>query len=410
MALIRIRSKFRISAAALLMYFGLCAAVLLPAHAAAPSSKGTVFSGFRDAVDHYDEQGFILLGKFENAQWPATVVSEKEADDEISFSMRTGPSHTYPGYFGYRLKVVIFEDANRKETVLVFRSKKKEGEARQPAAVLPVRTEPVNLRTGIGRIAQQLSDQDRTGPKRRITVLDFLDIQGNAFPGGAVIAELLISELFRTGRYEIVERKHLSTVLEQHRLNMTGLVDESTARRVGKLLGVDFIVTGTVIDLGTALNVNARTIAVETGMISATASADLERDSFQHLLRPAAEPVRGGQSSTLLVDLAISPGVFSPWLDEKTFAAQMDRLWKDGYYPAIVEGHAGAVANEYRAMVQPFPKKVFWFYWWYGQVSSQYEEHRKRMTADGYREISLQTFTDREGVKRYQTCWLKYGL
>jgi TolB-like protein len=305
----------------------------------------------------------------------------------------------------------MLEDRDQKETVLVFRSKKKAGEPHEPAAFMaaPARTGPVNLRTGIARIAKQLSDHDRKGPKRRITVLDFSDVQGQTNSAGAVIAELLISELFRTGRYEIVERKHLSGVLEQHRLNMTGLVDESTARRVGKLVGVDYIVTGTVIDLGAALNVNARTIAIETGSISAAASADLERDSFLHLPKPAAEPVRGGQPAALLVDLAIPPGSFSPWLDEKAFAAQMDRQWKDGYYPAIVEGRPGAVVNEYRAVLQPFPKKVFWFYWWYGQLRSQYEEHRKRMTDDGYKEISLQIFTDREGMRRYQTCWLKEG-
>jgi len=385
--------------------------ILCASASAAASSEGTTFTGFRKAVEHYDAQGFIVLGKFERAQWPATVISEKEADDEISFTLRSGTPHTYPGYFGYRLKVVVFEDSGQRETVLVFRSKKREGEPEKPAfaATPPVRTEPVNLRTGIARIAKELSDQDRKGPKRRIAVLDFTDVQGQATSSGAVIAELLIGELFRTGRYEIVERKRLSALLEQHRLNMSGLVDESTARRVGKLLGVDYIITGAVIDLGTALNMSARTIAIETGAISAAASADLERNAFQHLPLPAPEPARGGQSTAPLVDLPLSPGAFTPWLEEQTFAAEMDRLWKDGYYPAIVEGRAGAVANEYRALVQPFPKKVFWFYWWYGVVRSQYEEHKKRMTADGYREISLQIFSDREGMRRYQTCWIKYG-
>lgn len=371
------------------------------------------FTEFREAIDYYDEQGFLLLGKFEHAGWPARIISEKEADEEISFTLRTGTSHTYPGYIGYRLRVAIFEDSDQKETVLVFRSKKKAGEPERTVvpAVQQVRTEPVALRIGIARIARQLADREHQGPKRRITVLDFPDVQGQANAAGAVIAELLINELFRTGRYEIVERKHLSSVLEQHRLNMTGLVDESTARKVGKLLGVDYIVSGTVIDFGSSLNVNARTIAIETGAISATASADLARDAFQNLpQRPAAvEPVRGGQPSALLVDLAVTPGSFTPWLDEKAFAAQMDRLWKDGYYPAIVEGRAGPVVNEYRAMLQPFPKKVFWFYWWYGQLRSQYEEHQKRMSSDGYREISLHIFTDREGMKRYQACWLKEG-
>jgi TolB-like protein len=395
------------------MCLGLCAIALQPpsSDASAPSGLGTVFTGLRNAVDHYDTQGFVLLGRFERSQWPATVISEKEADDEISFVLKSGVPHTYPGYFGYRLKVVVFEDAAHEETVLVFRSKARKDGSQQPfaAAASSVRTEPEALRTGIARIAKQLSELDQSGPKRRIAVLDFADVQGQMIPAGAVIAELLINELFRTGRYEIIERKLLSSLLEQHKLNMTGLVDESSARRVGKLLGVDYIVTGTVIDLGTMLNVNARTISVETGAISATGSADLARDAFKHLPQPAAEPARSGQSAAILPDLPPSPGAFTPWLEEKTFAAEMVRLWKDGYYPAIVEGRPGAAVNEYRALVQPFPKKVFWFYWWYGQLGSQYEEHRKRMTADGYKEIALQIFTDREGMRRYQTCWLKYG-
>jgi hypothetical protein len=44
----------------------------------------------------------------------------------------------------------------------------------------------------------------------------------------------------------------------------------------------------------------------------------------------------------------------------------------------------------------------------HGRIA-QYEEHEKHITAESYREISLQLFTDREGMRRYQTCWLKYG-
>ena len=409
------RSHFRVSAAAWLMCLGLCVVVFSPSlswgsQQKAPSSEGTVFSGFRKAVDYYDAQGFLVLGKFEKAQWPATVISEKEADDEISFSLHSGPPHLYPGYTGYRLKVVVFEDASHEETVLVFRSKKKRDGAEQPhIATQSAPAVPKTLRAGIALVAKQLSEQDRGGPKRRIAVVDFSDINGQILPAGSVIAELLIGELFRTGRYDIVERKLMSSVLEQHKLNMTGLVDESTARKVGKLLGADYIVTGTVIDLGTAMNVNARTISIETGSIEATGSVDLARDAFEYFPQRYSKPTRTAQPASLVADVPPSTGAFGPWMEECVFTAEIDRWWKDGYYPAIVEGRTGASTNEFRAVLQPFPKKVFWFYWWYGQIRSQYEEHRKRMTDDGYREISLQIFTDRDGMRRYQTCWLKYG-
>ena len=415
----RARTTFGNSVTTLFICLGMSAVLSFPSltwgkKLQAPSSEGTTFSGFRRAADFYDEQGFLVLGKFEKAQWPATVISEKEADDEISFSLRSGPPHIYPGYIGYRLKVVVFEDAYHEETVLVFRSKKKRDGMEQPyVAKSAVSDRPEPLRTGLSLVAKQLSEQDKSGPKRRIAVIDFSDINGQILPAGSVIAELLIGELFKTGRYNIVERKLLSSVLEQHRLNMTGLVDESTARKVGKLLGVDYIVTGTVIDLGTSLNVNARTICIETGSIEATGSADIARDAFRNLpqtttvpgttVKPVSRPV------SLLGDLPPATGSFTPWMEECVFTAELDRLWKDGYYPSIVEGRAGTPANEYRAVFQPFPKKVFWFYWWYGQVRSQYEEHKKRMTDDGYREISLQIFSDKDGMRRYQTCWLKYG-
>jgi len=400
------------------MCMGLCSVMLSPSPSwgfkqqtpQAPTSEGTIFSGFRKAVDYYDAQGFLVLGQFVKAQWPATVISEKEADDEISFSLRAGPPHIYPGFIGYRLKVVVFEDASHEETVLVFRSKKKrDGVPDQPVAAKPAVAAPETLRIGLGLVAKQLSEQDKSGPKRRIAVVDLSDINGQILPAGSVIAELLINELFKTGRYVIVERKLLSNVLEQHKLNMTGLVDEFTARKVGKLLGVDYIVTGTVIDLGTALNVNARTISIETGSIEATGSVDLARDAFQHLPLPVTGPSPTSRPVSLLTDVPPSTGAFSDWMAERVFRAELDRLWKDGYYPAIVEGRTGAAVNEYRAVMQPFPTKAFWFYWWYGQVRSQYEEHRTRMIADGFREISLQIFSDKDGMRRYQTCWLKYG-
>jgi hypothetical protein len=46
--------------------------------------------------------------------------------------------------------------------------------------------------------------------------------------------------------------------------------------------GVDHSVTGTVTDLGTALNVNARTVAFETASITAMDTIDLDQDAIWH--------------------------------------------------------------------------------------------------------------------------------
>ncbi len=50
----------------------------------------------------------------------------------------------------------------------------------------------------------------------------------------------------RTNVFEIVERSQISRVMQELQLAQTGIVDEAQAAQVGKMLGVDAIITGTV--------------------------------------------------------------------------------------------------------------------------------------------------------------------
>jgi hypothetical protein len=70
-----------------------------------------------------DHQGWVVLGRFDLA-WPAEVVSEKEGSDEISFTVG-GTPHKYPGYDGYRLKVVKLAPEGGGEAAVVLRSAEK---------------------------------------------------------------------------------------------------------------------------------------------------------------------------------------------------------------------------------------------------------------------------------------------
>ena len=92
---------------------------------ASTSTIGLTFSSLREAFDRYEAQGFLLHGSFENGEWPATVVYEKEASNQIRFVLKNGQPHGYPGNDGYRMKAVALEDRSGGETMLVFRSKEK---------------------------------------------------------------------------------------------------------------------------------------------------------------------------------------------------------------------------------------------------------------------------------------------
>jgi len=70
----------------------------------------------------------------------------------------------------------------------------------------------------------------------------------------------------------------LNHLLAEQNLGLSGLVDPASAARIGKLLGVEAIVTGTITDLGSSVRINARMIAVETASVFAVSSVSIEQD------------------------------------------------------------------------------------------------------------------------------------
>lgn len=77
---------------------------------------------------------------------------------------------------------------------------------------------------------------------RKIAVVDFKGPEQS----GSHIASLLQSKLLETQYFEILERDRLTRILDEQKLTMTGIMNEATASKIGKLLGVDALVFGEV--------------------------------------------------------------------------------------------------------------------------------------------------------------------
>ena len=91
---------------------------------------------------------------------------------------------------------------------------------------------------------------------------------------GTIIAEWLTTALNKTGGFEVYERLSLSTLLEEHRLGTSGLMDEKSIAEIGRIRGVEAIVTGSVSKLGSIYSVTAKVIDVATAKI--ITSADIK--------------------------------------------------------------------------------------------------------------------------------------
>jgi TolB-like protein len=110
--------------------------------------------------------------------------------------------------------------------------------------------------------------------KTKIAVLDF-ELQGERFETkdmGAIVAEWFVTALVKTGRFDVIERALLKKILQEQKLGMTGLLDEDTVTKIGKLLGVKVIISGSVMRLQNVMEINARIIDVETASIIAAES------------------------------------------------------------------------------------------------------------------------------------------
>jgi len=75
------------------------------------------------------------------------------------------------------------------------------------------------------------------------------------------------TELVGTRNYRIVERAQIQKALEEQRLQMSGAVDDESAVELGKLVGADFIVVGSVVKIGSSYTINSRMIDVKTGVV-----------------------------------------------------------------------------------------------------------------------------------------------
>jgi len=69
---------------------------------------------------------------------------------------------------------------------------------------------------------------------------------------GERFADILLSELMQNRNYELIERTMIAKVLEEQRLGMTGIVDISQVPTVGKIMALDYMVLGNILEASAA--------------------------------------------------------------------------------------------------------------------------------------------------------------
>jgi curli biogenesis system outer membrane secretion channel CsgG len=101
--------------------------------------------------------------------------------------------------------------------------------------------------------------QDEAPRKKRVAILDFdygtvrsgiAGLFGTDIDVGRGIADLLVKHLVQNGTYSVIERKMLDKILAEQNFSNSDRANPSTAAQLGKILGVDAIVVGSITQFG----------------------------------------------------------------------------------------------------------------------------------------------------------------
>lgn len=129
--------------------------------------------------------------------------------------------------------------------------------------------------------------------KKNIAIGTFTDISGNVTDFGKFLTDEIITRLVISNKFNVIERKYFTKILEKTRLPLHIAVGPNIAESLKNLLGIDTIITGTMVELGDKVKVNARLFDASSSDVFGAARMDLLiDDTFRNLLgQLTLEPV-----------------------------------------------------------------------------------------------------------------------
>ena len=114
---------------------------------------------------------------------------------------------------------------------------------------------------------------------KNAAILDFVNLDGKISMFGKHIAEEMSTGLAKWGDFTIIERALIEKVIDEQKYALSDFVDLTKAVSLGKLLGAQGIVIGTITELEKTFQVNARIIQTETGEVLSTSGVEIKKDA-----------------------------------------------------------------------------------------------------------------------------------
>ena len=92
------------------------------------------------------------------------------------------------------------------------------------------------------------SGQHYKGPKQLIAVPDFINSTQKKLDKEFItgLTDMFISELIKSGRFNVVERSRLEELLKEHALEMSGVLQANDAIKIGKMAQSPYVILASI--------------------------------------------------------------------------------------------------------------------------------------------------------------------
>ena len=97
---------------------------------------------------------------------------------------------------------------------------------------------------------------------------------------GYIIDEL-VEAISTSGKLKVIERQYIDAIRKEMTIQLSGDVSDDEAKRIGRQLGAQFIVTGILVDIGGAYRFRVAAIDVESAVREASSSLNIDKTDPQ---------------------------------------------------------------------------------------------------------------------------------
>ena len=137
----------------------------------------------------------------------------------------------------------------------------------------------------------------RQRPERKVpqvypaAMLPFQERGRDAKDQGSKVTDLLFAKLAVDPGLMLVDREDIKKVLEEHELNLSGLVNPQQATKVGQLTGAKLLITGSVLQVDNSVYLIAKIIGTETSRVVGASAKGSVRDDLGNLVEELSKAI-----------------------------------------------------------------------------------------------------------------------